>query len=608
MNEYGHESGGVSRRLEGARSPKPPASNQFPVAHKAAIRRILARSDSLPMRRSLLLFALVAAAIGAFWYGMGRPIPMPPSPLAEGRKLNCVSYAPFHGEQGPFTPAFDVSDAEIEADLERLSPFTSCVRSYSAAKVQGKITKLAGRHNLKVLQGIWLGRNRADNRREIEAALTLARRYPGVIEAFIVGNEALLRGELSPADIKTYLEEVRRRGGLPVTYADVWEYWLKAPELADAVDFVTIHILPYWEDDPVSARDAVAHVREVRERMAQAFPGKEILIGEVGWPSAGRMRGPALPSPANQARVLSGVVAAAEATGWKLNLIEAYDQPWKRLIEGMTGGCWGLFDDGTRTQKFRWGAPVSDHPNWLLEGGLGVAAAFLVFLAGWLGSRGRPEQDAQIHLAIAAIALGAGIVIGWGVVTFPMVVPELGDRFRALALLTLALGVPVLAAFTLARGTPLPSLALALNPPLWRRAGHGNVLLAILLAALVVAAIHVALGLVFDPRYKDFPFAALTGPVAALAVLVLAIGDRRADLLPPTGAAETTIAALLAGSALFLTVNEGIANWQALWFASLLLVLSFTLRPTESVLRARSGRRARVRPRPVPVRTEAARD
>jgi exo-beta-1,3-glucanase (GH17 family) len=553
------------------------------------------------MLRSVLLFALVATSIAAFWYAMGRPVPMPPSPLAEGRKLNCVSYAPFHGEQGPFTAALHVSDAEIEADLERLSPLTSCVRTYSAAKLQGRITKLAGRHNLKVLQGIWLGRNRAENRREIEAALTLARRHPGVVEAFIVGNEALLRGELSPANIRGYLKEVRRRGGLPVTYADVWEYWLKAPELADSVDFVTIHILPYWEDDPVSATDAVAHVREVRERLAHAFPGKEILIGEVGWPSQGRMRGSALPSPANQARVLSGVVAAAEQSGWKVSLIEAYDQPWKRLIEGMTGGYWGLFDDSMRTQKFRWGAPVSNHPDWRLKAGLGIAAAVLVFLPGWLGGRGLPVLGPQTHLAIAAIALGAGVVIGWGIATFPMVVPEVGDRLRALALLALALGVPLLAAFTLARGAPLPSLALALNPPLWRRARRGDVLLAILLAALVVVVIHVALGLVFDPRYKDFPFAALTGPVMALAVLVLAADGRPAHLSLPTGAAETTIAALLTGSALFIAVNEGIANWQALWFASLLLVLSFTLRPMESVLRARPGLWARWRPRPASV-------
>ena len=127
-----------------------------------------------------------------------------------------------------------------------------------------------------MLQGIWLGRNLADNRREIEAALRLARRHPGVIEAFIVGNETLLRGELGPARIKTYLEEVRRRGKLPVTYADVWEFWLKAPELAQAADFVTIHILPYWEDHPVRAEDAAEHVaRSPGDAWQKPFPGRK---------------------------------------------------------------------------------------------------------------------------------------------------------------------------------------------------------------------------------------------------------------------------------------------------------------------------------------------
>src|SRR6185437_15305133 len=121
---------------------------------------------------------------------------------------------------------------------------------------QGRVAELAPAFGLDVLQGIWLGRDRADNRREIEAALALARRYPGTVKALIVGNETLLRGELPPAEIKADLEQVRQRSGLPVTYADVWEFWLKAPELAGATDFVTIHILPYWEDRPVAERDA----------------------------------------------------------------------------------------------------------------------------------------------------------------------------------------------------------------------------------------------------------------------------------------------------------------------------------------------------------------
>ncbi|MGC1346988.1 MAG: beta-1,6-glucan synthase, partial [Methyloceanibacter sp.] len=293
------------------------------------------------MFRLALLFALVASAIGLFWYGMGWPVAVPASPLAQGQKLNCLSYAPFHGDRAPFDRPLRISEGQIERDLKQLAEVTSCVRTYSAARAQGKITQIADKLGLKVLQGIWINRDLAENRREIEAGLQLAREHPGVIEAFIVGNETLLRGELGPDRIKTYLEEVRQRSGLPVTYADVWEFWLRAPELAPAVDFVTIHILPYWEDEPVTAADAVQHVREVRKKVADSFAGKEIWIGEVGWPSEGRMRAGALPSPANQAMVLSGVVEAANAEDWKVNLIEAFDQPWKRLLEGTVGGYWG---------------------------------------------------------------------------------------------------------------------------------------------------------------------------------------------------------------------------------------------------------------------------
>ena len=369
------------------------------------------------MLRSLGLFTLIACAIALAWYGLGRPAAMPPSPLGPGEKLTCISYAPFHGDQAPFTGDLRIPDAQIAEDLRRLSALTSCVRTYSAKGAQGRITRLAEAQGLKVLQGIWLGRNRADNRREIEAALKLARRHPGTVKALIVGNETLLRGELAPATVGTYLAEVKRRSGLPVTYADVWEFWLKSPELASAADFITIHILPYWEDDPVSAKDAVAHVREVRDRVQAAFPGKEIWIGEVGWPSAGRMREGALPSPVNQARFLSDVVAAAKQDGWKVNLIEAFDQPWKRLMEGTVGGYWGVYDDQRREPKFHFGEPVSNHPDWRLKAGLGIGAAFLVFVAFWLGSRDAQagERSWRRDAAASVIALGAGLVFGLAV-------------------------------------------------------------------------------------------------------------------------------------------------------------------------------------------------
>jgi exo-beta-1,3-glucanase (GH17 family) len=533
------------------------------------------------MLRSLGLFALVVSAIALAWYGLGRAAPMPPSPLGAGDRLTCISYAPFHGEQAPFTWNLHIPDRQIEEDLRRLSALTSCVRTYSAEGAQGRIAELAPGFGLKVLQGIWLNRDRAANRREVEAALALARKHPATIKALIVGNETLLRGELPADEIKAHLEEVRRRSGLPVTYADVWEFWLKAPELAAATDFVTIHILPYWEDDPVAERDAVAHVRDVRKKLEAAFPGKEILIGEVGWPSRGRMRQGALPSPANQARFLSGVVSLAKAENWQLNLIEAFDQPWKRLLEGTVGGYWGFYDDARRAPKFQFGEAVSNHPDWRLKAGLGIAAALLAFVAFWAGSSEAPPRvrSWRHDLAAAGIALGAGLLFGLAAVNLPMDGEMTGDRLRGVAMLVLALVVPTAASYALARGDRLAGFARALDPSHWPGSKVVEVVVAALLAATTVAAIHVSLGLVFDPRYKDFPFAALLGPVTALASL--AFVDNPAPGRP--GSAETAAAAVLTGSAVFVTLNEGIANWQALLFAVLLLLLALT------VLRAKAA-------------------
>jgi glucan 1,3-beta-glucosidase len=288
------------------------------------------------------------------------------------------------------------------------------------------------------------------------------------------------------------------------------------------------------------------------------------------------MRAGALPSPANQALVLSGVVAAAKAEGWKVNLIEAFDQPWKRVLEGTVGGYWGLFSDGAISPKFRFGAPVSNEPAWRLAAGLGVGVAFLVFLSAFLGGR---ESNAEsrtwrVDLLVALIALASGLTAGLAAISLPMDSVEPGDRIRTVGLFALAVSVPLAAAFALVRGSSAAGFDVALDPSRWR--GHGNlvgVVLAALLMATIIAAMHVALGLVFDPRYKDFPLAALTGPVVALAILAFA-GARG---LARPGLAEIVAAIVLAGSALFIIVNEGIANWQAVMFACLLVVLALTL-------------------------------
>ncbi len=177
---------------------------------------------------------------------------------------------------------------------------------------------------------------------QIETAVALANKYPGTIRSLVIGNEVLLRGDMTATDLANTIRAIKARVKVPVTYADVWEFWLRNREIANVVDFITIHILPYWEDFPISAGDAVAHVEAIRRQVVNAFPGKEVLIGEVGWPSAGRMREGALPSPVNQARVILDVLALSKREHFNVNIIEAFDQPWKRALEGTVGGHWGL--------------------------------------------------------------------------------------------------------------------------------------------------------------------------------------------------------------------------------------------------------------------------
>ena len=117
--------------------------------------------------------------------------------------------------------------------------------------------------------GVWLGRDPAANEREMELGLAAAKRDAGTLRGIVVGNEVLLRRELTEKALAGYIERMNAATDVPVTYADVWEFWQAHPELAKVTDYVTIHILPYWEDEPVAPEKAIRHVADVYQRMDQ---------------------------------------------------------------------------------------------------------------------------------------------------------------------------------------------------------------------------------------------------------------------------------------------------------------------------------------------------
>jgi len=435
------------------------------------------------------------------------------------------------------------------------------------------------------MQGLWLSSLPDLSRKQIEGAVALAKQYPDVITAVIVGNEVLLRGEMSAPQLARTIREVKAQVTQPVTYADVWEFWLRYREIATAVDFVTIHILPYWEDFPIPARNAASHVDAIRQQVVAAFPDKEVFIGEFGWPSAGRMREGALPSPTEQARALQDVLAIAKRENFRVNLIEAYDQPWKRQLEGTVGGHWGLFDGTQRLPKLTsgakltWGLPVSDHPGWKWQAGAGVVLAAIVFGAALMAGQLRPQplqaQSLQIWVRVALSAVASGTMIGWALANIPLESLTAGDWLRSLSWAAVAVAAPVLAAAAVVSGIPAPSFAQVIGRRSERVKGRLAVALGLVLIAITLLAVQAALGLVFDPRYRDFPFPALTA--AAIPFAALRTSWPRLKGLVPS--AETVAAGTLALSAVYIVFNETVANWQALSFAGGLVVLAATLVP-----------------------------
>lgn len=523
------------------------------------------------MRLGFACLVLTGLLVVAAWAWLGRPALVPHFPWQTGEKLWCLSYAPFRGTQTPLDQTTHISAAQIDDDLGRLAKVTNCVRTYSTDYGLDQIAGIAARHGLKVLQGLWLSSNPVKNHEQVTTAIALAKQYPDTIRAVVVGNEVLLRGEMTATDLANTVRTVKAQVPVPVTYADVWEFWLRNRDVAAAADFITIHILPYWEDFPISAAQSGAHVRAIRQQVVEAFPGKEVIIGEVGWPSAGRMREGALPSPANQARVIGDVLDLAKRENFKVNVIEAFDAPWKRALEGTVGGHWGLFDDANRSLKYP-GTAVSNHPHWLWQAAGGVAFVLLVFGVAWRAAR-PADRSPTLWLAVAANALAGGVLVGWAVENLPLESLGIAGWVRSLAMLVVAVASPLVLTAAVVRGVPMPPLSRLFGPAPQRT--HDRLALAMLavLIATLVLTLLVALGLVFDARYKDFPFAPLSAAIIPLLVHSVSVARPKGS----HGIAELAGAALLALSVLYIVPNETLANWQSLWLSAALAGFALTL-------------------------------
>ena len=354
-----------------------------------------------------VVVALATATHALVWLVLHEQV----SPPNASGVLDSVSFSPINPNRDAEHDSTD--EAQITSDLAAIAPYTRTIRTYSATKGLELVPALASQYGLHVTLGVWLSDREDQNEKEIESAIDLAKRYRNV-EGIIVGNETIYRNRTlyqreNVQDLIAKIQRVKREVSVPVTTAEVWDVWLDHPELVSAVDYLAVHILPYWEGIPGSS--AVDHAMKVYERLRQAYPGKRIVIAEFGWPSAGLNRKDAEPSPITQAQIVRDFVARSDAMGIDYSIVEAFDQPWK-TNEGSVGPYWGIFD-ADRNPKFAFAGTV-ETPNFLLKMMAALAIGLLLSIPIFGIPRATAAQAGVLALTASAIgAWSANVIDYW---------------------------------------------------------------------------------------------------------------------------------------------------------------------------------------------------
>ncbi len=286
------------------------------------------------MHHRIYLIMIILWVVGCG--GHDRPIEEPNDyPSIEQIK---VCYGPFRDGQSPHTGIYP-SEQQIQEDLSLVQPLVQAIRTYGTTHILKEIPRIAKEKGIDCLVGAWISRNTADNQNEIQNLIAIAQ--AGQAQKIAVGNEVLLRGDLTKEELIALIQQVKQAVSVPVSTGETYQIWLNNPDLAEVCDYLLVHIHPYWDGIPVEK--AFEQIKTVYLQLKAIYPNKPIIIGEVGWPSDGQIREQAVPNPVNQRRIIQEVVEWSKANKVELYIFELFDEKWKIADEGPVGAHWGLF-------------------------------------------------------------------------------------------------------------------------------------------------------------------------------------------------------------------------------------------------------------------------
>jgi len=293
-----------------------------------------------------------------------------------------VCYSGYRSGQHPDRGdgAVNPSYEETLEDLKILSGKANfkLIRIYDSGENSEMILNVIKENNIdmKVLLGIWLKaelsnhetcewltepipeaqlkQNKKLNLIEIDRGISLANKYQDIVIAVNVGNEALVDWNDHKVDTDTiisYVQKVKQSIRQKVTVADNYKWWADHGEnLAKAVDFISIHTYPVWEEKDIleGLSYTIANIKEVRS----ALPEAKIVITEAGWPTQAS-EFPNRVSEEIQQQYFNEILLWSKENNFTTFIFEAFDEDWKGNPHNILGAekHWGLFTIDRKPKK-----------------------------------------------------------------------------------------------------------------------------------------------------------------------------------------------------------------------------------------------------------------
>ena len=252
--------------------------------------------------------------------------------------IHGISFSVYLEGQGPGS---QISVEQIRERMKIIQPHVKWVRSFSCVDGNELIPQVAHEFGLKTLVGAWLGDDPDKNEEEIRSIIEVAK--AGHVDMIAVGNEVLLRGDLSEEDIIAAMKRVKAAvPDIPLGYVDAYFEFAAHPRITEACDVILVNCYPFWEECPIQF--SIPYMKDMYRQAVHAAQGKKVIITETGWPNRGTPEGGAVPSEENALKYFIDTYAWAEEEDIEVFYFSSFDETWKIDAEGDVGAYWGLWD------------------------------------------------------------------------------------------------------------------------------------------------------------------------------------------------------------------------------------------------------------------------